>query len=107
MIPSDIRLTLIDRATDEVEAETISADTLTAFVRHLRSPELDVCNWYRCNDFALSAGVKPYQARTAVGQLVRAALLERDVVPRRRGGQDARYTVYRLAPLDVQEGAGQ
>ncbi|MFJ5142938.1 hypothetical protein [Streptomyces sp. NPDC088707] len=107
MIPSDTRLALIDLATDKAETAQLSAATLTAFVMHLRSKNLDPREWHRCDDFAASVGITPHQARTAVGQLVRAALLERDIVPRRRGQQDSRYVVYRLAPQDVQEGAGQ
>ncbi|MET9528137.1 hypothetical protein [Streptomyces coeruleorubidus] len=108
MIPSDTRLALIDKATDVTDAGKLSPATLTAFVRHLRRDDLDVREWHRCDDFATSAGITHHQARTAVGQLVRAGLLDRDVVPRRVRRQDGRYTVYRLASsLDVREGASQ
>ncbi|MGA5411544.1 hypothetical protein ACPCSC_30355 [Streptomyces lavendulocolor] len=100
MISSDTRLALIDQATDLARAGKLSPTTLTAFAQHLRRSDLDVRQWHRCGDFATSAGMTDHQARTAVGQLVRHGLLERDVVSRRVRGQDARYTVYRLAPTE-------
>jgi hypothetical protein len=107
VIPSDIRLELIDRATDKAGDGKLRDATVTAFVRHLRRSDLDVCEWHRCAEFATSAGMTHHQARTAVGQLVREGLLERDVVARRVRRQDGRYTVYRVASLDVREGAGK
>lgn len=107
MISSDTRLELIDQATDVAGAGKLSPETLTAFVRHLRRRDLDVRDWHRCGDFAASAGFTHHQARTALTQLVRASLVERDVVKHRVGRQDARYTVYRLAPRGAEEGAGQ
>lgn len=106
MIPSDTRLALIDQATDKADDQELSPATLTAFVRYLRRGDLDACEWHRCDDFAAAAGMTHHQARTAVGQLVRAGLLDRDVVPRRVRGRDGRYTVYRLSPTTM-EGAGQ
>lgn len=108
MIPSDTRLALIDQATDKADEspDELSPDTLTAFVRHLRRSDLDVRDWHRCDDFAASAGMTHHQARRAVGQLVRAGLLDREVVPRRVRGQDGRYTVYRLSSTAM-EGTGQ
>ncbi|MER6232564.1 hypothetical protein ACFUC2_05210 [[Kitasatospora] papulosa] len=110
MISSDTRLALIDKATDtaalEADDQGISAATLTAFVRHLRRSDLDVREWHRCDEFAASAGMTHHQARRAVGQLVRAGLLDRDIVPRRVRRQDGRYTVYRVSPAAM-EGAGQ
>ncbi|AWI32671.1 hypothetical protein [Streptomyces tirandamycinicus] len=97
MISSDTRLALIDRATDLLGDPGLSPATLTAFVRNLRRRDLDVCDWHRCDDFATAAGLTHHQARTALGQLVRTGLMERDVVPHRIGRQDARYTVYRLS----------
>lgn len=105
MISSDTRLALIDQATDMAGTGKLSPTTLTAFVRHLRRLDLDVREWHRCDELAASAGMTHHQARTAVGQLVRAGLLERDVVARRVRRQDGRYTVYRLVPLEVREGA--
>ncbi|MFI5859252.1 hypothetical protein [Streptomyces parvulus] len=108
MIPSDTRLALIDQATDKADEspDEFSPETLAAFVRYLRLRDLEADQWNRCGDFAVSAGLTHHQARRAVGQLVRAGLLDRDVVQRRVRGQDGRYTVYRLSPAAM-EGAGQ
>lgn len=107
MIPSDTRLALIDRATDLLGASRLSPATFTAFAQHLRRRDIDVCDWHRCDELAESAQMTHHQARTAITQLVRAELMQRDVAKRRVGRQDGRRIVYRLAPLDGTEGAGQ
>ncbi|WP_030372359.1 hypothetical protein [Streptomyces rimosus] len=107
MIPSDTRLALIDQATDLVGARRISPTVLTAFVRHLRRRDLDVCDWHHTDDFAASAGMTHHQARSALTLLVRTGLVERTAQPRRIDRQDRRLISYRLAPHDAQEGAGQ
>lgn len=110
MIPSDTRLALIDRATDMLgdghSPATLSPVTLSLFVRHLRRDDIDVLDWHRCADIAVSGTLTHHQARTAAGQLVRCGLLERDVVKRRLRRQDSRYTVYRL-PLTAPEGGAK
>jgi hypothetical protein len=106
VIPSDTRLALIDQATDKAGNQELSPATLTAFVRYLRRSDLDARQWNRCSDVAAAAGLTHHQARVAVGQLVRAGLLEKDVVQRRARRQDARYTVYRLSSAVLEE-AGQ
>jgi hypothetical protein len=105
VIPSSTRLALIDRATNL--GDRISPPALMVFLRHLRRADLNVCDWHRCADLADSGAITHHQARTVAAQLVRGGLLERRVVPRRLpGGQDGRYTAYRLI-LPGQEGAAQ
>jgi hypothetical protein len=107
VISPDLRLRLIDQATDQLGAE-LSQATLALYVRHLRRTDLDVTEWHRCADLAESGQCSHHQARVAAAQLVRAGLLERTNVPRRVRGQDGRYTAYRLlVPAHDQEGAAQ
>ncbi|MFD7764090.1 hypothetical protein [Streptomyces microflavus] len=101
MIPSGIRLRLIDQATDQLGAP-ISPATLSVFVRHLRRHDLDVCEWHRCDDIATSGALTHHQARSAVHQLVSGGLLDRRVVPRRRRG-DRQHVEYRLVLPQGQE----
>ncbi|MEU6632803.1 hypothetical protein ACFWRZ_09240 [Streptomyces rubiginosohelvolus] len=101
MIPSTIRLRLIDQATDQL-GERISPVTLCLFVRHLRRPDLDLCDWHRCDDIATSGAMTHHQARSAVHQLVTVGLLDRRVVARRHRG-DRQRVEYRLVLPQSQE----
>jgi hypothetical protein len=105
VLASDLRLRLIDQATDRL-GDQISPATLGLFVRHLRRTDLNVSEWHRCADLAASGSCTHHQARTAATQLVQCGLLERQVVARRVRGRDGRYTAYRLVlPAQDQEGA--
>jgi hypothetical protein len=96
VIPRDIRLTLIDRATDLLDAKKVTETTYSLFIRHLRRQDIDIRDWHRCADIAASGALTHHQARKAAGQLVAAAILDRRVHHRRHRG-DKQYVEYRLS----------
>lgn len=107
VLASDLRLRLIDQATDLL-GDRLSPATLCLFVRHLRRTDLNVGDWHRCDDLAASGSCTHHQARAAAAQLVRGGLLERRSVGRRLRGSDNRYTAYRIMlPANDQEGTEQ
>ncbi|MFD4933441.1 hypothetical protein [Streptomyces virginiae] len=95
MIPSDTRLALIDRATDLLGDAQISPKTYLLCIKHLRRQDLDVRDWHRCADLAVTGALTHHQARLAASQLVATGLLERRVHHRRRRG-DKQFVEYRL-----------
>ncbi|MFD0352992.1 hypothetical protein ACFVHW_04470 [Streptomyces sp. NPDC127110] len=103
MIPSDTRLALMDRASDLLSAKQISVATHSLFIRHVRRHDIDVREWHSCADLAATGSLTHHQARSAAGQLVAAALLDRRVHTR-RGRGDKQVVKYRLL---LAEGAGQ
>ncbi|MBG7704900.1 hypothetical protein HCJ76_44265 [Streptomyces sp. MC1] len=105
MLSSDLRLLLIDQATDRL-GDPLSKAALALFLRHLRRPDLDHSQWHRCDELAASGACTHHQARAAAGQLVRCGLLERQSFGHLTRGSDRRYTAYRLVlPAPRQEGA--
>ncbi|MER7937819.1 MULTISPECIES: hypothetical protein [unclassified Streptomyces] len=104
MLSPDLRLRLIDGATDRL-GEPLSQASFCLYLRHLRRADLDPAAWHRCSDLATSGACSHHQARAVAAQLVASGLLERRTFGRRTRGADHRYTAYRLVlPAPRQEG---
>ncbi|MEU5181170.1 hypothetical protein AB0G49_14070 [Streptomyces longwoodensis] len=102
MLSPDLRLRLIDQATERL-GHDLSQASLCLFVRHLRRTDLNHEQWHRCSDLATSGACSHHRARAAAAELVNAGLLERQYA-RRFPGAKRTHTAYRLL-LPDREGA--